>query len=246
MLILPVSHLDVIYGSLALVAVMVAGFAAEIARGAARTYNTYPALGEPNGGGAGTLFRAFLETIFLDALAAEPMAVCHVQAYYERKPHVKRAAHLLIFYGFVFLIVSTVLGFLFDRWVTQSSFIPSYYLGLAGYYAEVGLGVAGGLMILSGVALYWPYRNRGERWSVLSVADTFIVLLALTVLSGFALEIAEATLSFVAIDVAFWIHMALVFALFATMPFTKFSHALYQLIWNTYDRYMKKLLGGET
>lgn len=240
MIALPITHYEIIYGAIILVVVLAAGFVFELSQGATKRISKYSNAQSGNGG---LLARAFIETIFLDMFASEPMAVCHAKAFYENKTHIKRVSHLLIFYGFVLLLISTFIGFIFDRWITPYAFSKAFYLGPAGSAIETGLGLVGGITILSGAAIYWPFRYRGEDWRAISVADLFLFLLAFTVITGFLLEVAEAYSLYVA--AAFWIHMAFIFALFATMPFTKFSHALYQIIWNTYDRFDKKVASKE-
>ena len=237
LLVLPVSHYEIIYGAIILVIVLIVGFAYELARGVTRRFVENPP--RQVSGASGLLARAFIETIFLDMFAAEPMAECHTQAFYERKAHTKRISHLLIFYGFLLLLISTLIGFIFDKWITQYEVLEAYYLGPAGSLIETSLGIIGGVMILAGTVIYWPARHRGEDWKSVSAADLFLILLAFTVITGFILEAAEAYSAF--ISAAFWVHMAFVIALFATMPFTKFSHALYQIIWNTHNRFDKKV-----
>jgi len=234
---MPVTRYEVDYGALILVIILVIGFVYELMRGAARRFEKNPT--EQKGGTAGLLARAFIETIFLDIFASAPLADCHSQAYYARRPHTKRVAHLLIFYGFLLTLIATGLGFLFDKWITPYEFSEAYYLGSAGSMIETGLGVIGGAMMLAGIVIYWPIRYRGEDWKTTSLADLFLFFLAFTVITGFILEAAEAYSAYIA--PAFWVHMAFVVALFATMPFTKFSHALYQIIWNTYNRFEKKV-----
>ncbi len=233
---MPATHYEIIYGSIILVVVLAAGFIFELKQGAARRFTRYS---NAQGGNGSLLARAFIETIFLDMFASEPMAACHTEAFYENRTHVKRLSHLLIFYGFVLLLISTLIGFIFDRWITPYTFSKAFYLGPAGSAIETGLGLIGGIIILAGVVIYWPSRYRGEDWKAVTSADLFLLLLAFTVITGFLLELAEAYSLYV--DAAFWVHMAFIFALFATMPFTKFSHALYQIIWNTYDRFDKKV-----
>ncbi|MEM3811335.1 MAG: hypothetical protein QXV38_03445 [Conexivisphaerales archaeon] len=236
MISLPVTHYEIIYGSIVLVVILVVGFVYELKQGATKVYTKNEIA---HGGNGSMLIKAFIETIFLDMFASEPMAACHTQAFYESKAHVKRASHILVFYGFVLLLISTIIGFAFDRWITPYAFSKAFYLGPLGSVIETGLGVVGGIIILAGVAIYWPVRYRGEGWKALSAADLFLLLLAFTVITGFLLELAEEYSLYVA--AAFWIHMAFIFALFATMPFTKFSHALYQIIWNTHDRFYRKV-----
>ncbi len=44
-------------------------------------------------------------------------------------------------------------------------------------------------------------------------------------------------LNYYALATAFSVHIFLVAMMFATMPWTKFGHAIYMYIWQLYDRY---------
>ncbi|KUO90601.1 MAG: hypothetical protein RXQ96_07225 [Thermocladium sp.] len=234
---LPIPHAWVDYGAIMLLLAMVIGFAVEIRRGAIRKYDIYPAIGPITREGTGSAFiKAALEALFLDVLAAAPLSDCHQGAYYERRTRVKRGAHLLIFYGFLFLLAATIIGFATDKWVTSTEFIPAYYLGPWGFTLMAGIGMLGGILCLIGIGIYVPTRYRGDKPATrLTSADWFLAMLTLTVITGFILEAAEILWQ-QALAVAFWIHMIFVASLFVTMPFTKFSHALYQPIWAIYER----------
>ncbi len=220
---------------------MAIGFAVEIRRGALRRYDISPAVGPVTREGAGSAFiKAAAEALAFDVLASAPLADCHQGAYYERRTRVKRVAHLLVFYGFLMLLVATILGFIFDKWVTATTFLPAYYLGPGGEAVIVGIGTLGGAMCLVGLGIYVPVRYRGERPAAKATsADWFLALLALTVITGFALETSEFYWS-QAVDAVFWVHMLFVASLFVSMPFTKFSHALYQPVWAVYERMARR------
>lgn len=239
---IPVPYHWIDYGSIAVVVVMIIGFIVEIWRGALGSKNVYPFRGPVKKQGK---FRAYImgliEAVFGDAFYSTPLKECHFAAYYERKTHVKRIAHFLIFYGFILLILSTITGFVFDKWISVYSFIPAEKLGSMGRFVEIGLGITGGLLVLIGLSIYIPYRFRGEISRRITTADTFILLLILSVLSGFLLEISEYIGSHLFIAIAFWIHMAFVISLFASMPYTKASHVLYQIIWNFWERTGRRL-----
>ncbi len=239
-MILPINHTLIDYAGFALLAVLIIEFAIEIYRGKVRSYNIFPVKGPTvTEGKASASIKALAEVVFYDILASEPLAECHTGAYYSKKPHTKRTAHLLFLYGFIFLILSTISGFVFDKWLNQSTFLPSYYLGPLGEGVELALGTLGGVLVLIGFIIYWPSRFRSESNSRISGTDVFILLLVLTVITGFALEVAEFFFAF-SVAYIFWVHMSFVFLLFITMPYTKFSHALYQIIWNYYERYARR------
>jgi len=242
-MILPINHMIIDYAGFALLGILIIEFAIEICRGEVRSYNIFPVKGPSvSEGKTSASIKALAEVVAYDILASEPLAECHTGAYYSKKPHTKRSAHLLFLYGFIMLILSTISGFIFDKWVTQSAFLPSYYLGPAGNAIELGLGTLGGLLVLIGFIIYWPSRFRSESNSRITGTDVFILLLVFTVLTGLALEVAEIFFAYsvTSVTVAFWTHISFVFLLFITMPYTKFSHALYQIIWNYYERYARR------
>lgn len=239
-MILPINHTFIDYAGFALLALLIVEFGIEIYRGKAIYYSMFPFKGPSTSEGkASASIKALAEVFVYDILASEPLSECHTGAYYSKKPHSKRTAHLLLFYGFILLIFSTISGFIFDKWVNQSSFLPSYYLGPLGEVVELGLGTIGGILVLVGFIIYWPSRFRGESSSRITGTDLFIILLVLTVLTGFVLEVIEFFFVYW-VAAAFWVHMSIVFLLFITMPYTKFSHALYQIIWNYYERYSRR------
>jgi nitrate reductase gamma subunit len=239
-MILPINHTLIDYAGFALLGILIIEFAIEIYRGKVRSYNIFPVKGPSVAEGKTSAFiKALAEVVVYDILASAPLAECHTGAYYSKKPHTKRSAHLLFLYGFIMLILSTISGFIFDKWVTQSEFLPSYYLGPAGEAIELGLGTLGGLFVLIGFLMYWPSRFRGESNLRITGTDVFILLLVFTVLTGFVLEVAEIFFTY-SVTIVFWIHISFVFLLFITMPYTKFSHALYQIIWNYYERYARR------
>ncbi|MDP8013072.1 MAG: hypothetical protein RAK22_03135 [Nanoarchaeota archaeon] len=239
-MILPISGTFIDYAGFALLAILIVEFGIEMYRSKVIYYSIFPFKGPSTSEGkASASIKALAEVFVYDILASEPLSECHTGAYYSKKPNLKRTAYLLIFYGFVMLILSTISSFIFDKWVTQSTFLPSYYLGPLGEAVELSLGTIGGTLALIGFIIYWPIRFRGESSSRITGTDLFIVLLVLTVITGFVLEASE--LFFVYwVDAAFWVHISLVFALFITMPYTKFSHVLYQIIWNYYERYSRR------
>jgi nitrate reductase gamma subunit len=239
-MILPINHAIIDYAGFTVLGILIIEFVIEILRGKVRSYNIFPIKGPSvSEGKASASIKALAEVVAYDILASEPLAECHTGAYYSKKPHTKRSAHLLFLYGFIMMILSTISGFIFDKWVTQSAFLPSYYLGPAGEAIELGLGTLGGLLVLAGFIIYWPTRFRSESNSRITGTDVFILLLVFTVLTGLALEVAEIFYAY-SVTAVFWAHISLVFLLFITMPYTKFSHALYQIIWNYYERYARR------
>ena len=245
---LPIPHTWVIYGAVALLVEMAIGFAVEVRRGvlALSSLNAVlPIRGPTRSWNPAAAFIASLVAVFLYPFYGAPMTTCHSQSSYLKRPRVKAIAHALIWWGFVLAAVSTVLGFLYDRWIPGNvnglvAFIPGGRLGPAGPYAVMGAGAAGGLLIIAGFALMMIARWQGTRpISEPAITDFFLWIALFVVLSGFALMGVELGMptNYYALATAFSIHILLVAIMFATMPWTKFGHAIYMYVWQVYDRY---------
>jgi citrate/tricarballylate utilization protein len=136
--------------------------------------------------------------------------------------HARRNFHHLTFYGFLLCFAATVAG-TFEH----------YVLGLAAPYpllsVPVTLGVLGGIGLIVGPAGLLALAARrdpdladpGQR----AMERTFLWLLLATSASGLALLALRET---PAMGVVLGAHLALVLALFATLPYGKLVHALYR------------------
>lgn len=240
---LPIPHTWIIYGAVALLVEMIIGFTVEAARGilSISSLSGYlPIKGPTRNWGSGGAFIAALITAFLYPFYGAPMNTCHTQASYLSKPRTKALAHALVWWGFVFAAVSTILGFAFDKWISETTLIPGGKLGPMGPYLVIGTGALGGVLIVVGFVLMLVVRWQGTRpISEPAVTDFFLWVMFLVALSGFALmgvELVAPTNPW-AVSTAFSIHILLVAIMFATMPWTKFGHAVYMYIWQLYDRY---------
>jgi nitrate reductase gamma subunit len=130
----------------------------------------------------------------------------------------KRYSHLAIFWGFVFLAVSTTLAFITN---------PNNVI-LPLYNPVKIFGNTGGALVIAGFLgmFYVRYRERLPIWRV-NRSDVFLMTLFLTVVTGFITQqTIYSSLGAFWISGAFWIHMVLVTLLLVSAPFTKFFHAL--------------------
>ncbi|MDQ2081321.1 tricarballylate utilization 4Fe-4S protein TcuB [Xanthobacteraceae bacterium Astr-EGSB] len=141
-----------------------------------------------------------------------------------RRSQARRYAHHLTFYGFLLCFASTIAGTL-------------YHYGF-GWHAPYGLfslpvvlGTLGGIGLVIGPPLLaWERRradaalfDRGHD----RLADALIVLLFLSGLTGLGLLVLRGT---AAMAVMLLLHLAVVMALFLTIPYGKFVHPLYRLL----------------
>jgi citrate/tricarballylate utilization protein len=136
----------------------------------------------------------------------------------------RRAAHHMVFYGFLLCFASTAVATLYH-----------YLLGREAPYAwydlPVVLGTLGGLGIVGGALSL--YRSKRARDPMLADADwrgmdvAFLVILFLTGLSGLVLLVLRGTS---AMGILLALHLGIVFSLFITMPYGKFVHGIYRVV----------------
>ena len=156
----------------------------------------------------------------------------------------RRRFHHFTFYGFLLCFAATVAATGYH-----------YLLGLAAPYAlnsmPVLLGTLGGVLLVVGpTGLLWLNLRRHPQHgdpAQRPLERSFILLLLLSSLSGLVLLIARETAALAPLLV---LHLALVLALFLTLPYGKFAHGLYRaaalLKWSIEKRQPNRLgLGGE-
>jgi citrate/tricarballylate utilization protein len=134
----------------------------------------------------------------------------------------RRRAHHLTFYGFMLCFAATALGTLYH-----------YAFGWVAPYAYTAgpklLGIAGGLMLAAGSA--WLWRLHARRHPLQGdpaqkpMDRGFIALLFGAAVSGLALT---AWRDGPALALLLSLHLGVVMALFATLPYGKFAHGIYR------------------
>ncbi len=133
----------------------------------------------------------------------------------------RRWFHHATFYGFLLCFASTCVGALYHFIGWQA---PYAYTSL-----PVVLGTAGGLGLIVGpVGLLAQRRHRDAALSDPSEArldQSFIVLLLLTSATGLLLLLLRER---AVMGVLLIVHLAVVLALFLTLPYGKFVHGLYR------------------
>lgn len=154
----------------------------------------------------------------------------------------RRRFHHLTFYGFMLCFASTCVATLYH-----------YALGLQAPYAltslPVVLGTVGGIGLLAGPAgLLWLNLRRAPQHGDAAqrpMDRAFIALLLATSFTGLALLAGRDT-SLMAALLA--VHLGCVMALFLTLPYGKFAHAVYRcaalLKWNVEKRQPSSLQLG--
>ncbi|MDH2901023.1 MAG: hypothetical protein PXY39_08625 [archaeon] len=130
----------------------------------------------------------------------------------------KRSSHIAIFWGFVFLGISTTLAFLTN---------PTNII-LPLYNPVKIFGNVGGALVIAGFVgmFYVRYREQAPIWRF-TRSDLFLTTLLLAVVTGFITQqMIYSSLGTYWVSSSFWIHMIFVIMLLATAPFTKFFHAV--------------------
>jgi len=135
---------------------------------------------------------------------------------------VRRRFHHCLFYGFWLCFASTTVAAIYDHLLH----IPAPYPVLS---LPVILGSAGGLALLVGSTGSLCLKLRMDKMPasprLLSLDVGFLILLFLTSLSGLLLLLFRETPAMGSLLI---IHLAIVIALFVTMPYGKFVHGVYR------------------
>ena len=141
----------------------------------------------------------------------------------EAPSHARRWLHHFTFYGFLLCFASTTVAAVYDN-----------LLGWQAPYAltslPVLLGTSGGVGLVIGPVGLFVLKMRSDpvpnpRGSTFGMDVAFLALLFLTSATGIALLVARAT---AAMGILLAVHLGFVLALFLTVPFGKFMHAVYR------------------
>jgi quinone-modifying oxidoreductase subunit QmoC len=140
-------------------------------------------------------------------------------------------SHLLTFYGFLGLFITTVA-------VVVSVYVFHYY-PLPLFHPLKIFGNLSTLAMVIGVT--WIIADRASKPEATETSTgrdwTFILILFTVVLTGIATEVLRyADVASVAYPVYF-IHLVFVFALLIYLPYSRFAHMIYRTVALTYARY---------
>ena len=209
---LPMSNALIDLGSVAVLVVIIAGVTYRVRGGLLHHFDRWHLTTEGFAEGtasSGIALSAFFLVLFRDVFTTKVLDTCS---------RLKRVAHLALFWGFVFLGISTTLAFITNPTDVVLSLTNPVKL----------FGNTGGILIVVGflAMFYVRYRERAPL-SRLTRSDVFLVTLFLTVVTGFVTQEAVYSTSWSGwVSGTFWLHMVFVVTLLAAAPFTKFFHAI--------------------
>jgi citrate/tricarballylate utilization protein len=134
----------------------------------------------------------------------------------------RKLFHHLTFYGFLLCFAATCVATLYHYLLGREAPYPWYDL-------PVLLGTVGGIGLLIGPAGLFAAKRRRDPVLLdtarLGMDVAFLAMLFLTSLTGMALL---ALRDGAAMGILLALHLGVVFALFATMPYGKFVHGIYR------------------
>jgi ferredoxin len=163
--------------------------------------------------GLGSRAKSFVSTLYREVLLQKKQRMCEKKGRY--------VAHLAVFWGFMGLFLATVLVFGADFFG-----FPEFFRAAAKI-----VGLASGVALIYG-CLYFIFERLGAKDSYSKYTHQsdwiFLVLLFLSGVTGFALDIFKWLNLPWPTYFAFAAHLVVVFDLLVTLPFTKFAHALYR------------------
>jgi citrate/tricarballylate utilization protein len=130
--------------------------------------------------------------------------------------------HHLTFYGFILCFAATCVATLYHYLLQRDAPYPWYDI-------PVVLGTIGGLGLAVGpiglLRAKWGRDSAVQDEVRFGMDVAFLVMLALTSLTGLALLVLRET---AAMPLTLALHLGVVFALFLTMPYGKFVHGIYR------------------
>lgn len=203
-------------GALVLVGYIVIAMAARLRSGSLG----FPRFRRPTDGSRHGIIGQLATLLLVDVGTSKPLRTCD---------RVKWASHILVFWGFVFDGIATVLDDVMNR---AGATLP------LDHPVKI-FGNTGGVLLVVGCCamFYSRFQESGSIWDI-HRSDFFLLALLSTAVTGFATEGAIYSLgrSVTETAVVYWAHLAAIVSLFATAPYTKFTHAFYKPAWILHDR----------
>jgi nitrate reductase gamma subunit len=166
------------------------------------------------------LLGSLTSLLLLDVGISKPLQTCN---------RTKWSSHILIFWGFVFDGIATILAFFMKP---EGAVLP------LDHPVKI-FGNTGGVLLVVGCSMmfYARFQESGSIWD-LHRSDYFMISLLLTAITGFLIEntIYLAGRAALITPYIYWTHIVVIASLFVTAPWTKFTHAFYKPSWILYQK----------
>jgi quinone-modifying oxidoreductase subunit QmoC len=205
-------------------AVFLAGMAASGLAAVVGGLRYWRAMGRQAGAGTPPARQGLWPTL-ADILSHRTFARCLSNAPGSRETHKRHLhrSHLLVFWGFLGLVVTTTS-------VGIGIYAFGYLTPWPLWHPVKILGNASGLAVLAAVAAFaWRRVADAERAGKSTYSDwLFLAVLGLTALTGFAIEGLRLAGTRLAYPV-YVVHLVLIFFLLVYIPYGKFAHLVYRV-----------------
>jgi quinone-modifying oxidoreductase subunit QmoC len=138
--------------------------------------------------------------------------------------------HMMVLFGFIGLFI-----------VTNCFFVAEWILHIEGPYGQINpikwIGNLGGIALMIGAGLMIANRMKKED-QVSAFKDWYLLGLVVGLgVSGLLTELLRLGGLFNAMALIYWVHLVLVWALFAYTPFSKLAHLVYRTVAMAYQEY---------
>ena len=142
----------------------------------------------------------------------------------------RSTSHMMVLFGFIGLFI-----------VTGCFFIAEWILGIAGPYSQINpvkwLGNIGGIALIIGAGLMIAQRM-AKKDQVSAYKDWYLLYLVMGLgVTGMLTELIRLAGLYDLMAFIYYIHLILVWALFAYTPFSKLAHLVYRTVAMTYQEY---------
>jgi len=138
---------------------------------------------------------------------------------------VRRAAHLLLFWGFVVAVLFTLLKALFYPTLNAVPLTQPYEMGVITGFAML---LAGGLIMMS---MRVNVRSEGDSLGTVIRADLFLISIITAVIVQFAMLLVDLSGSLPATQLMLIIYLVGTSLPFVTMAWSKFPHIIYKPVY---------------
>jgi len=180
---------------------------------------------------AGTAFAYLIKAFFAEILPMSFFKCKYGDTLGERVQErgIKRAAKLLILWGFILAAISTVWAFVsFHGALVNGEPCPECFPVGASALAHPAraLGVLAGIFLMLGAIMWWPIRQKSAMHYGIKYVDYAVWVVFFLALTGFVLQVALATGNLLFIYLASAFHAVPIIILFTFMFVTTFDHLI--------------------